>query len=119
MDKLHRKALTLSLASKEEATSFRSSSHVEAASAIIFASATFFSACKTFCSDSSFLNTCAAASTFNQGCGSGSGGSGPFSVEAEAEAEARKFYRFHIGGKNGGRKEIGSAIRRRRANRGA
>ena len=51
--------------------------------------------------------------------GSGSGGSGPFSVEAEAEAEARKFYRFrfHIGGKNGGRNEIGSAIRRRRANR--
>ena len=49
--------------------------------------------------------------------GSGSGGSGPFSVEAEA----RKFYRyrFHIGGKNGGRKEIGSAILRRRANRGA
>ena len=37
--------------------------------------------------------------------GSGSGGSGPFSMEAEA----RKFhhFRFHIGGKNGGRKEIG------------
>ena len=52
-----------------------------------------------------------------QGCGSG--GSCPFSVEAEAEA--RKFYRFrfHIGGKNGGRKEIGSAILRRRANRGS
>ena len=50
-----------------------------------------------------------------QGCGSGSG---PFSVEAEAEA--RKFYPLplHIEGKNGGRKEIGSAIRRRRANRG-
>ena len=44
-------------------------------------------------------------------------GSGTFSVEAEAEA--RKFYRFrfHIGGKNGERKEIGSAILRRRANR--
>ena len=44
-------------------------------------------------------------------------GSGPFFVEAEAEA--RKFYRFcfPIGGKNGGRKEIGSAILRRRANR--
>ena len=43
-------------------------------------------------------------------------GSGPFSVEAEA----RKLYRFrfHIGGKNGGRKEIGSAVLRRRANRG-
>ena len=40
-------------------------------------------------------------------------GSGPFSVEAEA----RKFYRFRIRGKNGGRKEIGSAILRRRANR--
>ena len=42
-------------------------------------------------------------------------------VEAEAEAEARKFYRFrfHIGGKNGGRNEIGSAILRRRANSGA
>ena len=53
--------------------------------------------------------------------GSGSGGSGPFSVEAEAEAEARKFYRFrfHIRGKNGGRKEIGSAILRRKANRGS
>ena len=51
--------------------------------------------------------------------GSGSGGSGPFSVKAEAEA--RKFYRFrfHIGGKNGGRREIGSAILRRRANRGS
>ena len=49
----------------------------------------------------------------------GSGGSGPFSVEAEAEA--RKFYRFrfHIGRKNGGRKEIGSDILRRRANRGS
>ena len=58
---------------------------------------------------------------YNQGCGSGSGGSGPFSVEAEAEAEARKIhrFRFHIGGKNGGRKEIGSAILRRRANRGS
>ena len=44
-------------------------------------------------------------------------GSGPFSVEAEA----RKFYRFrfHIGGKNGGRKEIGFATLRRRANRGS
>ena len=56
-----------------------------------------------------------------QGCGSESGGSGSFSVEAEAEAEARKFYRFrfHIGRKNGGRKDIGSAILRRRANRGS
>ena len=44
----------------------------------------------------------------NQGCGSGSG---PFS------AEARKFYRFRIGGKYGERKEIGSAIFRRRTNR--
>ena len=44
-------------------------------------------------------------------------GSGPFSVEAEA----RKLhhFRFHIGGKNRERKEIGSAIRRRRANRGS
>ena len=42
-------------------------------------------------------------------------GSGTFSVEAEA----RKFYRFHIGGKNGGRKEIGSAILRRRTNGGS
>ena len=47
-----------------------------------------------------------------QGCGSGSG---PFSVEAEA----RKFFRFHIRGKNGGRKEIGSAILWRRTNRGS
>ena len=48
--------------------------------------------------------------------GSGSGGSGTFSVEAEA----RKIYpfRFHIGGKNGERKEIGSAIFCRRTNRG-
>ena len=47
----------------------------------------------------------------------GSGGSGPFPVEAEA----RKFhrFRFNIGGKNRGRKEIGSAILRRRANRGS
>ena len=45
----------------------------------------------------------------------GSAGSGPFSVEAEA----RKFYHFHIGGKNGERKEIGSAILRRRTNRGS
>ena len=50
----------------------------------------------------------------NQGSGSGSSS---FSVEAEA----RKIYRFrfHIGGKNGGRKEIGSAVLRRRANRGS
>ena len=47
---------------------------------------------------------------FNQGCGSG-----PFFVKAEA----RKFYRFRIGGKNGERKEIGSAILRRRAHRGS
>ena len=49
--------------------------------------------------------------------GSRSGGSGPFS----AEAEARKFhrFRFHMGGKNGRRKEIGSAIFRRRANKGS
>ena len=42
--------------------------------------------------------------------------SGPFS----AEAEARKFhrFRFHIEGKNRGRKEIGSVVLRRRANRG-
>ena len=46
---------------------------------------------------------------------SGSGGSGPFS----AEAEARKFHRFHVGGKNGERKEIGSVILRRRTNRGS
>ena len=53
--------------------------------------------------------------------GSGSGGSGPFSEEAEAKAEVRKFYRFrfHTGRKNGGRKRIGSAILRRRANRGS
>ena len=52
-----------------------------------------------------------------QGCGSGSGGSGSFS----AEAEARNFYRFrfHIGGKNGGRKEIGSDILRGKENRGS
>ena len=49
----------------------------------------------------------------------GSGGSGPFS--GEAETEARKFhrFRFHIGGKNGERKKFGSAILRRRTNRGS
>ena len=53
--------------------------------------------------------------------GSGSGGSGPFSVEAEADAKARKFhrFRFHLGGKNVARKEIGSDILRRRAKRGS
>ena len=49
--------------------------------------------------------------------GSGSGGSGTFSVEAEARKIHR--FRFHIGGKNGERKEIGSAILRRRTNRGS
>ena len=46
---------------------------------------------------------------WNQGCGRD-----PFSVEAEA----RKFhrFRFHIKEKNRGRKDIGSAILRRRAN---
>ena len=41
------------------------------------------------------------------------------SRDVEAKAEARKFYHFHIGGKNGERKEIGSAILRRRTNRGS
>ena len=49
--------------------------------------------------------------------GSGSAGSGTFCVEAEAEA--RKIHRFHIGGKNGERKEIGSAILRRKTNGGS
>ena len=44
----------------------------------------------------------------------GSGGSGTFTVEAEA----RKIHRFRIGGKNRERKEIGSAILRRRTNGG-
>ena len=43
-------------------------------------------------------------------------GSGTFSVEAEAQKIHR--FHFHIGGKNGERKEIGSAILRRRTNRG-
>ena len=43
--------------------------------------------------------------------------SGTFSVEAEARKIHR--FRFHIGGKNGERKEIGSAILRRRTNRGS
>ena len=51
--------------------------------------------------------------------GSGSGGSGPFSVEVEAEARKIHRFRFHIGGKNGERKEIGSAILLRKANRGS
>ena len=39
----------------------------------------------------------------------------------EAEAEVRKIhrFRFHIGGKIGERKEIGSAILRRRTNGGS
>ena len=41
-------------------------------------------------------------------------GSGTLSVEAEA----RKIHRFRIGGKNGERKEIGSAIFCRRTNTG-
>ena len=52
-----------------------------------------------------------------QGCGSS--GSSPFSVEAEAEAQKFYHFRFHIGGKNGGRKEIGSATLQRRVNRGS
>ena len=58
---------------------------------------------------------CTGPLYLNQGCGSG--GSGPFSVEAEA----RKFhrFRFHIRGKKRGRKEIGSAILRRKANIGS
>ena len=44
-------------------------------------------------------------------------GSGTFSVEAEARKIHR--FRFHIGGKNGKRKEIGSAILRRRTNGGS
>ena len=43
-------------------------------------------------------------------------GSGTFAVEAEARKIHR--FRFHIGGKNGEKKEIGSAILRRRTNRG-
>ena len=45
-------------------------------------------------------------------------GSGTFSVKAEAEARKIYRFRFHIGGKNGERKEIGSAIFCRRMNRG-
>ena len=47
--------------------------------------------------------------------GSGSGGSGTFS----AKAQKIHRFRFHIGGKNGERKEIGSAILRRRTNGGS
>ena len=45
----------------------------------------------------------------------GSGESGTFSVEAEA----RQIHRFRIGGKNGERKEIGSAILRGITNGGS
>ena len=38
--------------------------------------------------------------------GSGSSGSGPFSVKAEAEARKIHRFRFHIGGKKGGRKKL-------------
>ena len=41
----------------------------------------------------------------------------PFSVETEALKVHR--FRFHIGGKNGERKEFGSAILCRRTNRGS
>ena len=44
-------------------------------------------------------------------------GSGPFSVEVKARKIHR--FRFHIRGKNGERKKIGSAILRRRTNRGS
>ena len=44
-------------------------------------------------------------------------GSGTFSVEAEAGKIHR--FRFHIGGKNGERKDIGSAILRSRTNGGS
>ena len=47
----------------------------------------------------------------------GSGGSGLFLWKRKREKFHR--FRFHIGGKNGERKEIGSAILRRRTNRGA
>ena len=51
--------------------------------------------------------------------GSGSGESGTFSVEVEAKARKIHRFRFHIEGKNGERKEIGSAILRRRTNGGS
>ena len=44
-------------------------------------------------------------------------GSGTFCVEAEARKIHR--FRFHIGGKNGERKEIGCAILCRRTNEGS
>ena len=44
-------------------------------------------------------------------------GSGTFYVEAEARIYHR--FRFHIGGKIGERKEIGSAVYRRRMNGGS
>ena len=56
----------------------------------------------------------APVTCLSQGCGSGSG---TFSVEEEARKIHR--LRFQIGGKNGERKEIGSAILRRRTNRGS
>ena len=37
-------------------------------------------------------------------------GSGFFSVKAEADAQKFHRFRFHVGGKNGERKEIGSDI---------
>ena len=46
-------------------------------------------------------------------------GSGTFSVEVEAEARKIHRFRFHIGGKNGERKKIGSAILCRRTNWGS
>ena len=51
--------------------------------------------------------------------GSRSSGSGTFFVEAEAEARKIHRFRFHIGGKNRGRKKIDSAILRRRTNGGS
>ena len=45
--------------------------------------------------------------------------SGTFFVKAEAEARKIHRFRFHIGGKNGERKEIGSAILRGRTNGGS
>ena len=51
--------------------------------------------------------------------GSGSGGSSPFSVETQTKARKFHRFRFHLGGKNRERKEIGSAILRRRTNGGS
>ena len=74
-------------------------------------------ACKSF--DKAYIccSFCSRCVVIRDAEAEAGSGSGPFSVKVEAQKFHR--FRFQIGGKNGERKEIGSAIVRRRANRGS